>query len=111
MLRTIRHLLELIRFSHTVFALPFALLAAMMAWRMNAIDLEAGLRSSPYVDALLSSPNVFVHDTYLTIGGRRYDVAWDGRFAVRWQEVVGVLLCMVAARSAVRVQSSTGMKL
>ncbi|MCA9267328.1 MAG: putative 4-hydroxybenzoate polyprenyltransferase [Planctomycetales bacterium] len=67
---------------------------------MNAIDLEAGLRSSPYVDALLSSPNVFVHDTYLTIGGRRYDVAWDGRFAVRWQEVVGVLLCMVAARSA-----------
>jgi len=32
MLRTIRHLLELIRFSHTLFALPFALLAAVMAW-------------------------------------------------------------------------------
>ena len=27
-----RHLLELIRFSHTVFALPFALLAGLMAW-------------------------------------------------------------------------------
>src|SRR5687768_3143790 len=32
MLRTIRHLLEMIRFSHTLFALPFALLAAVMAW-------------------------------------------------------------------------------
>lgn len=30
----IRHLLELIRFSHTVFALPFALLSAALAWRM-----------------------------------------------------------------------------
>ncbi len=28
----LRHILEMIRFSHTVFALPFALLAAVMAW-------------------------------------------------------------------------------
>ncbi|WP_373649913.1 UbiA-like polyprenyltransferase [Schlesneria sp. DSM 10557] len=34
MLSQIRHLLELIRFSHTVFALPFALLSAALAWRM-----------------------------------------------------------------------------
>lgn len=32
MVSTIRNYLELIRFSHTVFALPFALLAAVMAW-------------------------------------------------------------------------------
>jgi 4-hydroxybenzoate polyprenyltransferase len=32
----IRRYLELIRFSHTLFALPFALLAAMMAWAANA---------------------------------------------------------------------------
>ena len=32
MLTRVRHLLEMIRFSHTLFALPFALLAAMMAW-------------------------------------------------------------------------------
>lgn len=51
-----RHLLELIRFSHTVFALPFALLAAVMAW-----------------------------------------VA-AGRF--RWQELLGIVVCMVFARSA-----------
>lgn len=32
MIAKIRHLLELIRFSHTVFALPFALLSAVIAW-------------------------------------------------------------------------------
>jgi 4-hydroxybenzoate polyprenyltransferase len=35
MLRTFRHILEMIRFSHTLFALPFALLAAIMAWTMS----------------------------------------------------------------------------
>lgn len=55
MFRRIRHLLELIRFSHTVFALPFALLSATLAWR-----------EAPF----------------------------------RWQDLVGILLCMVFARSA-----------
>ncbi len=54
MLKTTRHILEMIRFSHTLFALPFALLAAVMAWRAS--------------DFL-------------------------------WQELVGILLCMVTARS------------
>src|SRR5512133_1833631 len=36
MFRKLRQLLEMIRFSHTLFALPFALLAAMMAWAANA---------------------------------------------------------------------------
>ena len=53
----IRQLLELIRFSHTVFALPFALLSATIAW--------------------------FRPDTIF-----------------RWQDLVGILLCMVFARSA-----------
>ena len=35
MLKRLGHLLQLIRFSHTVFALPFALLAAVMAWRLR----------------------------------------------------------------------------
>lgn len=38
MLRTARHVLEMIRFSHTLFALPFALLAAVMAWTTPAPD-------------------------------------------------------------------------
>ena len=36
MLGRVRKLLEMIRFSHTLFALPFALLAAVMAWAANA---------------------------------------------------------------------------
>lgn len=62
MLGRVRQLLEMIRFSHTLFALPFALLAAAMAWAANA-------RSEPPV-----------------------------RF--RWQDLAGVLLSMVFARSA-----------
>jgi 4-hydroxybenzoate polyprenyltransferase len=63
MLRTIRHLLEMIRFSHTLFALPFALLAAVMAWT-TPLPGETG-------------PPQF-----------------------HWQQVLGILLCMVGARSA-----------
>jgi 4-hydroxybenzoate polyprenyltransferase len=33
MLRTLRDLLDLIRFSHTLFALPFALTSAVLAWK------------------------------------------------------------------------------
>ena len=55
MLTLTRRLLEMIRFSHTLFALPFALLSAALAW---------------------------------------------SREAFRWQDLVGVLLCMVFARSA-----------
>ncbi len=50
-----RSFLELIRFSHTVFALPFALLSAVLAWRVTEF---------------------------------------------RWQDLLGILLCMVFARSA-----------
>lgn len=41
MLTRIRHLLELIRFSHTVFALPFALLSAVLAWRLPDSPFQA----------------------------------------------------------------------
>ena len=55
MLMSVRQLLQLIRFSHTVFALPFALLAAVLAWRETSF---------------------------------------------RFGDLVGILLCMVFARSA-----------
>jgi 4-hydroxybenzoate polyprenyltransferase len=55
MLTRVRMLLELVRFSHTVFALPFALLSAALAWQ-----------DEPF----------------------------------RWQDLVGILLCMVFARTA-----------
>lgn len=40
MLATLKHILEMIRFSHTLFALPFALLAAVMAWTAPSPDGE-----------------------------------------------------------------------
>ncbi len=52
---TITHFLEMIRFSHTVFALPFALLSAVLAWR-----------ETPF----------------------------------RGRDLLGILLCMIFARSA-----------
>jgi len=55
MLARLRLLLELVRFSHTIFALPFALLSAVLAWR-----------DQPF----------------------------------RWQDLIGILLCMLFARSA-----------
>ena len=55
MLHRLRQILEMIRFSHTLFALPFALLSAALAWRSK------------------------------------------GRFS--WLELIGILLCMVFARS------------
>src|SRR5437867_5379697 len=57
MFRRARLFLELIRFSHTVFALPFALLSAVLAWQ---------------------SPGV----------------------TFRWTDLIGIVLCMVFARSA-----------
>jgi 4-hydroxybenzoate polyprenyltransferase len=55
MFRSLRSLLEMIRFSHTLFALPFALTAAALAW-----TLPPGFR---------------------------------------WLQLLGILLCMVFARS------------
>jgi 4-hydroxybenzoate polyprenyltransferase len=55
MLRTVGDFLGMIRFSHTVFALPFALLSALLAWQ---------------------------------------DVP------IQWSHVVGIVVCMVLARSA-----------
>jgi 4-hydroxybenzoate polyprenyltransferase len=69
MLAKLRTLLEMVRFSHTLFALPFALLASILAWRAPA--------------AMGASPQIAAQ----TIG-------------FRWIELVGILLCMVFARSA-----------
>ena len=55
MLTRVRALLEMIRFSHTLFALPFALLSALLAWQ------KAG--------------------------------------SFHWLDLLGILLCMVFARS------------
>ncbi|MCA9122209.1 MAG: 4-hydroxybenzoate octaprenyltransferase [Planctomycetaceae bacterium] len=67
MITRLRHLLDMIRFSHTIFALPFALLATVMAWTTPT--------SSPA--RLAPCPPPF-----------------------NWLHLLGILLCMVFARSA-----------
>jgi 4-hydroxybenzoate polyprenyltransferase len=62
MMKRLRQILGMIRFSHTIFALPFALLAAVMAW---LIKDRTGATT-----------------------------------AFRLQDFLGILLCMVTARSA-----------
>ncbi|MFN0016867.1 MAG: UbiA-like polyprenyltransferase [Pirellulaceae bacterium] len=48
MLKSVRHILEMIRFSHTLFALPFALLAAVMAWTTPVPQDGEHLRFAPW---------------------------------------------------------------
>lgn len=92
MFKTVRHLLELIRFSHTLFALPFAMLAAVMAWHLQ----EHEWQSLPRPNAVFSN-----HDYRIEIGDTEYFMQspFEGRFYIRWQEFIGILLCMVSARS------------
>jgi 4-hydroxybenzoate polyprenyltransferase len=81
--------LELIRFSHTIFALPFALLAAAMALT---------LRRKLHLDFLAGRDSSYRHTLQYAFGESASDPAsirW-----LRWQELVGILLCMVFARSA-----------
>src|ERR1700682_2457100 len=61
MFRRVRLFLEMIRFSHTLFALPFALSSAALAWVVPLPRAEVGFR---------------------------------------WLQLLGILLCMVLARSA-----------
>lgn len=98
MLQTVRHFLSLIRFSHTLFALPFALLAALMAWRLQflngytAREIAAGRTEADIILEVAS--NVLAR----SLGGDAQ--VYPQGFEVRWQELLGILLCMVTARSA-----------
>jgi 4-hydroxybenzoate polyprenyltransferase len=100
MLRTIRHILEMIRFSHTLFALPFALLAAVMAWHATHLQLQiydvVAEADKKMRDAtpLLQSTRPDGSEFVFVIGANPL----EPRAAFQWQEVVGLLLCMAAAR-------------
>ncbi len=79
----IRRLFELIRFSHTVFALPFALLACVWASVVPLPTVETQVYDSSHATLTIAQAN--------QAGPTR------GQIALR---VLGVLLCMVSARSA-----------
>ncbi|MCC6492340.1 MAG: 4-hydroxybenzoate octaprenyltransferase [Pirellulales bacterium] len=88
MLQTIRHFLSLVRFSHTLFALPFALLAAFMAWHLRALEMTKF--AGPRRDELLKFTSDSPPGTHIFLIP----------FSIRWQELLGILLAMVFARSA-----------
>jgi 4-hydroxybenzoate polyprenyltransferase len=110
MLRTLHKLLELIRFSHTLFALPFALLAAVMAWFLWAHPApNASFNEILIVLERLQIP--MLHESAPTPAGVAMSISHisvEGSFATlrevlqtaRWQELIGILFCMVFARSA-----------
>jgi 4-hydroxybenzoate polyprenyltransferase len=93
MLKTFSNLLSLIRFSHTIFALPFALLSAMMAWRLNSLETVIPVGRDSY--------HLETFRTY-SVGPFEwtFQVANQPIFAIRANELLGILLCMVTARSA-----------
>jgi 4-hydroxybenzoate polyprenyltransferase len=53
MWKTLRSILEMIRFSHTLFALPFAMLGALMAWTTPAGDNWPGFQWSQLLGILI----------------------------------------------------------
>jgi len=69
MAASLRSLLSLVRFSHTVFAMPFALISVIAAWSLDGAAGREGVASGPLPDGWLLP-------------------------------LVGVVVCMVAARTA-----------
>ncbi|MAT69573.1 MAG: 4-hydroxybenzoate octaprenyltransferase [Planctomycetaceae bacterium] len=106
MLSTIRHFLSLIRFSHTLFALPFALLAMLMAARLSVVEVADASGVIPW-DGVIASEESYHRDSFVaidsfSIGGITIDVhrLFGKRFALSAKQLIGILLCMVTARSA-----------
>jgi 4-hydroxybenzoate polyprenyltransferase len=93
MLQTFRHLLSLIRFSHTLFALPFALLATQMAWQLRHDDRMPERYASyrPTV-SINGGPEIAISDTWVPL----LNLASE----IRGKEFLGILFCMIFARSA-----------
>jgi 4-hydroxybenzoate polyprenyltransferase len=83
-----RRLLELIRFSHTVFALPFALLACVWA---SVVPLPAS--ETLEHDVAQAQVSLAAVEQTGSFGGQLS----SGQIGLR---ALGVLLCMVSARSA-----------
>lgn len=94
--------LELIRFSHTIFALPFALLSAAMAlwiryqwWLLEDFVFQADAnmrRATPMLEQ--DGPGEQI------IGMLDEALTPPPEYWFRWQELLGIVLCMVFARSA-----------
>ena len=107
MLTATRHILEMIRFSHTLFALPFALLAMLMAYALPRTDAAYTIFSGPFVTrhhyAEIFGYEVRVPDWMASPIISPYSVVADVEFRTKPPFAIillGVIACMVFARSA-----------
>jgi len=76
MWQQVRALLEMIRFSHTLFALPFALAGAALAWHSRAVQSGVGFRWHEFAAILLCM--VFARSTAMAfnrLADRQFDAA------------------------------------
>lgn len=99
MLTATRHILEMIRFSHTLFALPFALLAMLMAFSLPYNDSTSSADQEiviPIRDSffIVQLPNWFAKESTPTSENHAELQRPFG------QIFLGVIACMVFARSA-----------
>jgi 4-hydroxybenzoate polyprenyltransferase len=93
----------MIRFSHTLFALPFALLSAAMAWK----DRSESIALVNWLLGHRGPPDSFPHhfenkDNLSALATQLLPIAAQGQPPIptwTWQELLGILLCMVFARS------------
>lgn len=114
MLKTVRHFLELIRFSHTVFALPFALLAAVMAWRVTdyyaqlyhlvSYTQEQMAHATPSLKPIAAESEAASEDHVTPRSDEPSSIGYappvENLSAFHWQQLVGIIFCMAFARSA-----------
>jgi 4-hydroxybenzoate polyprenyltransferase len=105
MLTRIRHILEMIRFSHTLFALPFALLATLLACRL--LGAESALKQGVVQHAdenhtAVTRVSVTRNPSWTELRQLVHEFPDVRRpvFVWPWVRIVGILLCMVAGRSA-----------
>ncbi len=74
---TVKHYLSLIKFSHTIFAMPFAVIGFFLAWKHNAAVGNLGELAE--------------------VGHSNYIEPWNQNYLLKF---VLVVLCMIFARSA-----------
>ena len=102
MLTRIKHLLEMIRFSHTLFALPFALLAFVMAVQWRSYMMASAMNELGRALATYSAKHDPPEKRVVWTESERPPAIPDSPRFLRQDvpKLLGILLCMVFARSA-----------
>ncbi|HEY2827277.1 MAG TPA: UbiA-like polyprenyltransferase [Pirellulales bacterium] len=98
-------MLEMIRFSHTLFALPFALLATLLACRLLGAEaaLKQGITQGADANHTgMARVSVTKNPSWTELRQLVHEFPAVRRpvFVWPWERIIGILVCMVAGRSA-----------